>query len=66
MSLSEIRFIGMSRLQQIKLQTRLLLFVGLHYIYTLKRELSGTKAYEQTSKNEKYVINNHILPPALP
>ena len=25
------------------------------------QELSGTKAYEQTSENEKTVINNHIF-----
>ena len=28
---------------------------------TLKQELSGTKAYEQTSEKEKSVINNHIF-----
>ena len=33
----------------------------MHYINTLKQELSGTKAYEQTSEKEKSVINNHIL-----
>ena len=33
----------------------------LHYIDTLTRELSGTKAYEQTSDKEKSVINNHIF-----
>ena len=33
----------------------------LHYIDTLKQELSGTKAYEQTSEKEKSVINNHIF-----
>ena len=33
----------------------------LHYINTLKQELSGTKAYEQTSEKEKSVINNHIF-----
>ena len=32
-----------------------------HYINTLKQELSGTKAYEQASENEKSVINNHIF-----
>ena len=31
----------------------------LHYISTLKQELSGTKAYAQTSAEEKSVINNH-------
>ena len=33
----------------------------LHYINTLKQELSGTMAYEQTSKQEKSVINSHIF-----
>ena len=33
----------------------------LQYIDTLKQELSGTKAYEQTSEKEKFVINNHIF-----
>ena len=33
----------------------------MHKIDTLKQELSGTKAYEQTSEKEKSVINNHIF-----
>ena len=33
----------------------------LYYIDTLKQELGGTKAYEQTSDREKSVINNHIF-----
>ena len=33
----------------------------MNYINTLKQELSGTKAYEQTSEKEKSVINNHIF-----
>ena len=33
----------------------------LHYIDTLKRELSGTKAYEQTSEKEKSVLSNHVF-----
>ena len=33
----------------------------MHYIDTLKQELSGTKAYEQTSEKEESVINNHIF-----
>ena len=33
----------------------------MHYINTLKQELGGTKAYEQTSEKEKFVINNHII-----
>ena len=35
--------------------------IELHYINTLKQELDGTKAYEQTSEKEKSVINNHII-----
>ena len=31
------------------------------YTDTLKQELSGTKAYEQTSEKDKSVINNHIF-----
>ena len=33
----------------------------MHYTDTLNQELSGTKAYEQTSEKEKSVINNHIF-----
>ena len=35
----------------------------LHYINTLKQELSGTKAYKETSEEEKSVVNgqcNHL------
>ena len=31
----------------------------LHYINTLKQELNGTKAYEETSIDEKYVVYSH-------
>ena len=31
----------------------------LHYINTLKQELNGTKAYEETSMDEKSVIYSH-------
>ena len=31
----------------------------LHYINTLKQELSGTKAYKGTSEEEKSVVNGH-------
>ena len=31
----------------------------LHYINTLKQELNGTKAYEETSSDEKTVVNSH-------
>ena len=33
----------------------------MHYINTLKQELSGTKVYEQTSEKEKSGINNHMF-----
>ena len=33
----------------------------MHYIDTLKQELSGTKAYEQKSEKEKSVIKKHIF-----
>ena len=49
-------------------QTTLLLFVEaannivavcrLHFINTLKQELNGTKAYDETSTDEKTVVNN--------
>ena len=32
----------------------------LHYINTLKQELNGTKAYEETSKYEKSVVYSHL------
>ena len=32
----------------------------LHYIYTLKQELNGTKAYEKTSVDEKYEVYSHL------
>ena len=31
----------------------------LHYINTLKQELSGTNAYEETSTDKKTVVNSH-------
>ena len=31
----------------------------LHYIYTLKQGLSGTKAYKEASTDEKTVVNSH-------
>ena len=31
----------------------------LHYINTLKQELNGTKAYKDTSTDEKTVVNSH-------
>ena len=35
-------------------------FHRFHYINTLKQELNGTKAYEETSSNEKTVVNSHL------
>ena len=32
----------------------------LHYINTLKQELNGTRAYEETSTDEKSVVNSHL------
>ena len=32
----------------------------LHYINTLKQEFNGTKAYEETSTDEKTVVNSHL------
>ena len=32
----------------------------LHYINTLKQELNGTKAYEETSTAEKTVVDGHV------
>ena len=32
----------------------------LYYINTLKQELNGTKAYEETSKDEKSVVYSHL------
>ena len=31
----------------------------LHYINTFKQELSGTKAYKETSEEEESVVNGH-------
>ena len=44
--------------QQTRPQTTLLLFDGYKY-NTLKQELSGTKAYKETSEEEKSVVNGH-------
>ena len=32
----------------------------LRYINTLKQELNGTKAYEETSTDQKSVVNSHL------
>ena len=51
----------MSWFQQIKLRTTLLLIDGYTTLALKKQELSGTKAYEQTSAEEKSVINHDIF-----
>ena len=33
----------------------------LHYINTLKQEPNGTKAYKETSTDEKTVANSHLM-----
>ena len=45
--------------QQTRPQTTLLLFDGYTIFYTLKQELSGSKAYKETSEEEKFVVNGH-------
>ena len=49
--------------QQTRPQTTLLLFDGYIILTLLKQELSGTKAYKETSEKEKSVVNgycNHL------
>ena len=31
-----------------------------HYVYTLKQELDGTRAYQETDTNEMSVTNAHL------
>ena len=52
--------------QQTRPQTTLLLFDGYIIINTLKQELSGTKAYKETSEEEKSVVNGHCNHPFSP
>ena len=42
-----------------KAVNNVLVVCRLHYINTLKQELNGTKAYEETSTDEKSVVNSH-------
>ena len=46
-------------LQAYKAANNVLVVCRLHYINTLKQELNGTKAYEETSADEKSVVNSH-------
>ena len=36
------------------------MFCRLPYIYTFKQGFKGTKAYEETSIDEKTVVNRHL------
>ena len=40
-----------------KAANKIVVVCRFHYINTLKRELNGTKAYEETSADEKTVVN---------
>ena len=42
-----------------KVANNVLVVWGLYDIYTLKQELRGTKAYKETSGEEKSVVNGH-------
>ena len=42
-----------------KAANNIVIVCRLHYIYTLKQDLNGTKAYEETSTDEKTVVNSH-------
>ena len=42
-----------------KAANNVVVFCRLHYIYTLKQELNGTKAYEEISIDEKSVVYSH-------
>ena len=44
-----------------KAANNVVVVLRLHYINNLKQELRGTKTYEQTSAEEKSVINHHIF-----
>ena len=43
-----------------KATNNIVVFCRLHYINTLKQELNGTKAYEETSTDKKTVVNSHL------
>ena len=43
------------------LENNVVVICRLHYINTLKQELNGTKAYEETSTDEKYVVKSCLL-----
>ena len=45
--------------KQTRPQTTLLSFVGYTIVTPLKQELNGIKAYEETSTDEKSVVNSH-------
>ena len=43
-----------------KVANNIVVVCRLHYINTLKQELNGTKAYEETSTDEKTVVYSHL------
>ena len=43
----------------VKAENNVVVVCPLHYINTLKQELNGTMAYEETSTSEKTVGNSH-------
>ena len=43
-----------------KAANKIVVVCRLHYIKTIKQELNGTQAYEETSTNEKYVGYSHL------
>ena len=45
--------------QAAKAITNIVAVCRLHYINTLKQELNGTKAYEETSTDKKIIVNSH-------
>ena len=42
-----------------KAANNVVVFCRLHYINALKQELNGTKAYDETSIDEKFVVYSH-------
>ena len=43
-----------------KAANKIVVVCRLHYIYTLKQGLNGTKAYETTPTDEKSEVNSHL------
>ena len=62
---SPIRAFSVHWTWQTRLQTALSLFDGYIVLIKLKQELSGTKSYEETSEDEKFVVVGHCNDVAL-